>query len=268
MSAHPDGEVLTAFVDGRLADDDERDAVEQHVVACDECARSIAEERHLVVALRSLEFPGAPAEFYARVLARGPVSVSRTRRATRFAVANAAAAAAVWAGVVGIAHVTGGQTVRPAFASLRSAAHGGASTQASGVELRPTWLGAGVPATLDDSYTLVEHNVHSGRRQAFYVDAEGSVVSLFVQSGDLDAASLPADAETVPVDGASAWRFWMGDDLVVVVQRPGAVITLVGMTSEHTSAVASEAAGRPPRPSVRERVHAAAQGLLETFGLG
>ena len=264
---HPD-ELLTALVDGQLTVD-EQDQVQAHLAGCERCARALRAEQAVAGLLRGLPVVEPAAGFYSRVLLAGPTPRRRARRHARFAAANLAAAAAVWVGVVGVARLTGSQTVRPPLADLVSA-HASA-LPAVGLATPTT---AASPATgavadvLSRSYRLVETLVVGGRRQAVYADGKGRVLSMFLQPGRLDEASLPDDAEAVAVGGLPAWRITMGDDHVVLLQRPGVVVVLVGPATTDDERMVAEASGRAPEPSVTARIDAAARGLLDSFGLG
>jgi hypothetical protein len=60
----------------------------------------------------------------------------------------------------------------------------------------------------------------------------------------------------------------MGSDDVVLLPRGDTVVVLVGADPQADGAMVSDAGGRPPAPSLRDRVDAAARGLLDSFGFG
>lgn len=261
MSDHPELEMLTAFADGELPPD-EHDAVEDHLRGCAACATVVELELATSGLLRGLGPVEPPAGFLDRVAVRGPAPRSQLRHHTRFALANIAAAAAVWVGVVGVARLTtGGETVRPAFAELV-----GAHTASSlvGFDRIAVRTSEAVPGSLGRGYRLVDSQVSDGRREAHYSDGAGWL-SMYVEPGRLDTASLPDDARPLDVAGARAWALRLGADDVAVVERDGTVIVLVGADS---ATVVGAVAGDAPSPSVGDRVAAAARGLLDCFGLG
>ncbi len=259
MTAHPDPELLTAFVDGEL-DADDLAEVAAHVQVCAPCAAVVADERTTVSILRSLAAAEPPAGFLDRVAQRGPAPRSQVRHHTRFAVANIAAAAAVWIGVVGVVRLTtGGEPVRPALAELVDAHTANSFSGLDRISVRST---DAVPSSLDGGYRLIDTRVVDGRRQAVYTDGR-EWLSMFVEPGRLDTNALPADAHAL--EGGPGWAMRIGTDEVVVVQRGDTVVVLVGAGSE---TVMTAAGGRAPSPSVHQRIDAAARGVLDSFGFG
>jgi len=91
---------------------------------------------------------------------------------------------------------------------------------------------------------------------------------MFVQPGELDVSALPADAERVAVNDMPAWRVVTADTDVILVQRPGVVVVLVGPRGSEEQTLAQEADAEAPQPSLGDRIDAAARGLLDAFGLG
>lgn len=261
MSAHPDPELLTAFADGELVGA-EAAHVSAHLEDCDACVAALAAERATAQLLRGLASAEPPADFLARVASRGPVPPSQLRRHVRFAVANVAAAAAVWIGVVGVARITtGDERIRPELDALVGAHSANAVIGTNRIAVRTT---DAVPSTLLGGYQLVETSVVDGRREALYSDGE-AWVSMFVEPGRLDTDTLPADARPVTVDGRRGWAMRVGSDEIVIVERDGTVVMLVGDASEQ---LMTGATGEAPSPSVRQRVAASARGVIDSFGFG
>lgn len=261
MSPHPDPEVLTAYVDDEL-DDALGAEVAAHVRVCDGCAAAVAAERATAQLLRGLVAAEPPAQFLDRVARRGPVPRSQLRHHTRFAVANVAAAAAVWIGVVGVARLTtGGETVRPELSALVGAHGANSFVGLNRLAVRTT---DAVPSTLDGGYRLVETSIVDGRREALYTDGV-DWLSMFVEPGRLDTDALPDDARPVAIEGRRGWAMRVGADEVVVVEQGDTVVVLVGEESEQ---VMTAARGQAPTPSIRQRVDAAARGVIDSFGFG
>lgn len=257
MSDHPDLEALTAYADDEL-DAAERAAVDAHVDACPVCARTVALERATSGLVRGLTAVEPPAGFLDRVSALGPAPRSQLRHNTRFAVANIAAAAAVWVGVVGVARLTGGEQVRPAFADLVGTHEASALVGVDRIALRSS---DDVPNVLGDGYRLVDVDVVDGRREAHYTDGD-EWLSMYVEPGRLDTEALPDDARAI---GSGAWTLRLEGDEVAVTERDDTVIVLVGADS---AAVIGSVGADAPAPSIRQRVDAAARGLLDCFGFG
>lgn len=260
---HPEPELLTALADAEL-DEVDTAAVLAHVDGCPPCRDALALERATGGWLRALPPVAPPSSFYADVLARGPAPRAHVRRHQRVGVANIAAAAAVWFGVVGVARLTtGGETVTPALADLVSA-HAASRSSASGAA---TASSDAVPTRLAATYRLVDVRVADGRRQALYTDGSG-YLSMFVEPGRLDTGALPAGARATTLEGRPAWVVAVEGDDLVLVQGDDAVVVLVGPGAQDSTAVMAAADGRPPSPSIRTRVEAAARGLLDSFGFG
>lgn len=122
------------------------------------------------------------------------------------------------------------------------------------------------PARLDGDYRLVDAFTHPEGLQLVYRSGRYGL-SVFEAPGELDVASLPALARPIDVGGGAGWR-WESDELdgrVVVFQREGLVITVIG---DEPGEAVTEAAGSVPGPrplSMAERLGHAGARVLEVL---
>lgn len=259
-SEHP-FELLTAYLDDQ-ATPVERAEVDAHLAGCATCRHALDAEAAVRALVRTLPAVAPPDDFYARVLARGPQPRHQTHRRTGFAVANVAAAAAVWIGVLGVARITRAPAARPAIGALTSA-H--ASVLGTGPSARTLKADSSAPRSIA-RYEYVGTATIDGREQMLYSDGTRTL-SMFVEVGELDESVLPADARPIRVAGLPAWLVVTDTAEVVLVQRPGVVVVLVGPLQSEEEALVRDADADAPDPSLGERIDAAARGLLDTFGL-
>lgn len=259
-SEHP-FELLTAYLDDQ-ATPVERAEVDAHLAGCPTCRHALDAEATVRSLVRTLPAVEPPDDFYARVLARGPQPRHQVHRRTGFAVANVAAAAAVWIGVLGVARITRAPAARPAIGALTSA-H--ASVLGTGTSARTLKADSSAPRSIA-RYEYVGTLTIDGREQMLYSDGTRTL-SMFVEAGELDESVLPADARQIVVAGLPAWLVVTESAEVVLVQRPGVVVVLVGPLQSEEEALVRDADADAPDPSLGERIDAAARGLLDTFGL-
>jgi anti-sigma factor RsiW len=122
------------------------------------------------------------------------------------------------------------------------------------------------PSRLDDGYRLVEAFTHPEGLQLVYRDGRYGL-SVFEAPGRLDVAGLPPDGRRIDVAGVPGWR-WESDEVdgrVVVFERDGLVVTVIG--DEPGEAVTEAARSVPaPRPlSLGQRVDEAGVRLFEAL---
>ena len=256
---HP-GDALSDLLDGRLP---AREAAElrAHLVTCADCAAELDAVRDARTSVRSLPAVEPPAGFLDRLLVElDQQEPSRSRLAAvlplrrRAALANAAAAA-----VAGLFLVATGSGSEPAVAvspevggaveqhastiSSMSAGIGGLAPGMRPSEVPEPYL---APKRLGD-YRLVRALRSPEGVYLLYRKAEHGL-SVFEQEGDLDLDRLPDPGERLQVDGDDAWR-WTGPRAggrVLVLERDGVVVTLVG--DESAEAVLDAARALPDGP--------------------
>jgi anti-sigma factor RsiW len=263
---HP-GDLLSAYIDGAL-DAHDTLTIEAHVATCAECADAVAGERDVRQAVRNLRAVDVPAGFFERIIEQGPrLTSNATRSRARFAAANIVAAAAVWVGVIGFAHIGGDRTVRPSLTQMASAYSSLLAGVAALQPLDPTEaVNAGVPPRIADRFTLVSSNRNGTHVDAAYRDGV-ELLALSAQPGRLDHRSLPATAQPMPLASGRAWETQVDGVDMLVMQRAGMVIVVVGPRQPSVDGAIGTVSPRPSAPSVRDRVEAAGRGLLETFGM-
>jgi hypothetical protein len=125
-----------------------------------------------------------------------------------------------------------------------------------------------VPDELAGTYQLVGFRLLDSGPQAVYANGDRAV-SVFAVPGRLEVDELPAGSTQATVNGAPAWWVPWGNGNVVFVQRPGEVVVLVGSALQDL--LPDVANGMDPdvsaSVSLQDHLAAAAQGLLDSFGL-
>ncbi|HEY1279770.1 MAG TPA: zf-HC2 domain-containing protein [Acidimicrobiales bacterium] len=263
---HPE-ELLSAYLDGEVTAD-ERAYVEEHLTTCSTCRAEFEEERDVRAAVRSLPPVDPPFGFFERVLREGPTDPAEPKkRRFKFGMANLVATAAAWILVLGVANLNShGGSVNPE-------ANGYVTAHASVLPSFGTASGGSkeakrydVPDRLAGTYQLVDEVDTDGFPQLIYSDGQ-KTLSVFVRPGHLNTNALPDDAKPVQVNGSMAWEVPSGDTEVIFLQRPGAVVVIVGAGQD---AAASDMASTAPRAdgddSILDHLRGAGEGLLETFG--
>lgn len=297
---HP-GDALSAMLDGQLAAGEEA-AVRAHVDRCRECAEELHWARSTRWALRSLpavEPPGSlldalqiPAAAPAASAPAAPVTflAERRRRRPSVGVAAASVAASVGLVLVGIGliePVTYEPRVDVAVgrhvASLQAMSAGGLVGVDGGSEplqspqpVTPTTAAPqdpsdveapfAAPDRLDAGYELVEAFSHPDGLHLVYERGRYGL-SVFEVPGRIDFSELPAGGRRLDVGGAEGWQWQTAevDGRVVVFERDGLVVTVVG--DESGEAVLQAARSIPgPRPlSVFQRLRQAGGDLLDVL---
>lgn len=263
------GDALSDLLDGRLTVDAAA-ALRAHVIGCAHCSAELDAVREARASVRSLPAVEPPTAYIEAVLAitepdeRGSgrlAAVLPLRRSA--AMANAAAAVVAGAFIVLGAGGAGAGAVAPGV--------GGAVEQhAATISAISTGLGAPDPLLPPDevspttlprrstdvprpylapkslgAYRLADA-FRSERGVYLLYQKDQYALSVFEQEGNVDFAGLPALGERLQVGGDDAWR-WTGpraDGRVLVLERDGVVITLVG--DESAGAVLAAARQLPP----------------------
>jgi hypothetical protein len=253
---HP-GEALSDLLDGRLSPD-EAERIRAHLLVCPECAHELAAVRDARAALRSLPAVELPPQFLERLLDDDDVVVPFVRRPRVLGRAATAVAAGLIL-VVGVgghpapavsAEVNGAVQTHAATVSAISAQLGGPDPIMAPGEVTPSTLPHRstdvprpylAPKQLGD-YHLAEafrspHGVHLLYERGEYG------LSVFEQEGDVDFDRLPLPGQRLRIAGDEAWR-WTGPRAagrVLVLERDGVVITIVGDESQDAVLSAAEA---------------------------
>lgn len=298
---HP-REALSGVLDGELGAA-AASAVAAHIEACTACAEELHWVRSARWSLRSLPAVEPPAGFIEAAMAHvradapeeatrpAPVVALAGRRRSRAPVASVASVAA---GVAGFALAVTAAGPGPYLPAVDAAVgrHVASLTALSSGAMRsvdggPDPLEADQPVTpttaeprglqdlpapfrapprLDGGYRLVEAFSHPEGLQLVYRDGRYGL-SVFEAPGRLDLADLPPDGGPVDVAGVTGWRWESGEvgGRVVVFERDGLVVTVIG--DEPGQAVTDAARSVPaPRPlSLRQQVDEAGASLFEAL---
>ena len=282
------GELLSALLDGELGPA-EREAVVAHVTGCGDCADELAALRAARLALRSLPAVDPPGGFFEGLvpprLVGGRAPARRARRGpTRLVAAQVAVAAAA-----ALVIAAGAGSWRPAPVSAQVG--GAVERHAAAASAMQVGLGGGslLPAPVTPTTSaqrpiselgapFVAPEELAGYRRVGVFQADGGIqvlyrrgdhgLSVFEEEGDLDMASLPPDGSSVRVDGAIAWRW---DDpraagRVVVMERDGLVVTVVGDESADAVLEVVRALPGPAGPGFGARLRAACATALRLLG--
>ncbi len=285
LSALLDGEMPAATAAGVLA----------HVEDCPACAAELHQVRSARWSLRSLPPIEPPPGFFEEALAggggdgaRGPTVLPLVaRRRPWGGAASVAAGVALFALTVAAADPGPYQpavdtAVSRHVASLTALSSGPLRAVDGGPDpLRsdqPVTSAAAprdprdlpapfrAPPRLEGGYRLVEAFTHPEGLQLVYRDGRYGL-SVFEAPGRLDVADLPPDGRRVDVAGVAGWR-WESDEVdgrVVVFERDGLVVTVIG--DEPGQAVTEAARSVPaPRPlSLAQQVNEAGLSLFEAL---
>lgn len=272
--AHPD-EALSALLDGELDAAASR-AVLDHVTSCPACAEELHWVRAARWSLRSLPAVEPPAGLFDPAV----VPLAARRRAK---IGAGQVAASVAAGVALFAlAVTGAGPgpYQPAMdvavgrhvASLSALAAGGLGSIDGGRDPLesdvPVTPGPAAPRDLDElpapfrapvrldgGYRLVEALAHPDGVHLVYRDGRYGL-SVFETPGRLDRADLPPEGRDIDVAGVTGWR-WESDKVdgrVVVFERDGLVVTVVGDEPGQAVTDAARSVPEPRALSWRQRV--------------
>lgn len=273
LLSHPDDR-LSALLDGELPLDEAAE-VQAHVIACADCSAGLAAVRDARATLRSLPAVEPPAGFFEALLAGGlpddgdeydapaeVIPISRTRRLVWANVAAAAVAGLMLAGAVGstpadaVAPQLGGAAAQHS-SSTAAMTVGIGSAGRSAADIAGAWS---APEELA-GYRLVGADVGPDGVHLLYRKGPYGL-SVFEQRGRLDHDELPPGGVLHDVAGTDAWS-WRGR--IVVLQRGGMVVTLVGDESPESLVAVAEAlpGGPEPSPSWGERLRRACGDALE-----
>lgn len=271
LLSHPDDR-LSALLDGELPVE-EAARVQAHVIACADCSAELAAVRDARAAVRSLPAVEPPAGFLEALLAHGRhdddphaaagvVPFTGTRRLVWANVVAAAVAGLMLLGAMGA-----GSPDAVALQLRGADARHSSSAAANAVGLGRT--GGAAPRVAADwsapevlaGYRLVGaaaggDGVHLLYRKGPYG------LSVFEQRGRLDRDELPPGGTHHDVAGTDAWS-WRGR--ILVLQRGGMVVTVVGDESPEALAAVAEALPGGPEPSLSwgERLKRACGDALE-----
>lgn len=258
---HP-GDALSELVDGRLPAR-EADDLRAHLVTCADCAAELDAVRDARRSVRSLPAVEPPAGFLDGLVleleapeeAAAPsrlAAVLPLRR--RAALANAAAA--VVAGLFLVATGSGGEQAVAVSPEVGGAVEQHATTISSMPPVSAGLVSGMPPSQVPEpflapdrlgDYRLVRALRSPEGVYLLYRTAEHGL-SVFEQEGELDLDRLPKAGERLEVDGDDAWR-WIaprGGGRVLVLDRDGVVVTLVG--DESAEAVLAAARALPDGP--------------------
>lgn len=269
--SHPDDR-LSALLDGELPAA-EAARVQAHVIACADCSAELAAVRDARAAVRSLPAVEPPAGFLEALLATGRhdddpheaagvVLFSGTRRLVWANVVAAAVAGLVLLGAMGadssdaVALQLRGAAAQHS-SSAATMAVGLGSTGGAAPDVAGGWSAPEVLA----GYRLVGAAVGGDGVHLLYRKGPYGL-SVFEQRGRLDRDELPPGGIHHDVAGTDAWS-WRGR--ILVLQRGGMVVTVVGDESPEALAAVAEAlpGGPEPSPSWGERLKRACGDALE-----
>lgn len=300
---HP-GDALSGLLDGEL-DDAAADLVRAHVEECPSCAEELQAVRSARRALRVLPGADPPPGFLDSAVAAvaaeeagagreataaAPLAERRRRRRPSLGGARVAASVAAGVGIFVALGAIGPEAYGPrvdaavgrhveslSAIGLADAGGGPDPLQApEPVSATPTTAPPRdpeslpppfeAPSRLGGGYRLVDVFAHPQGLQLVYQRGPYGL-SVFEARGRLDFSALPAGGRRLDIAGTEGWR-WETDEVdgrVVVFERQGMVVTVVG--DEPGDAVLEAARSLPgPRPlSPLQRLNEAAAGVLEAL---
>lgn len=196
-----------------------------------------------------------------QAVARAPVVdvVTRHRLIRRFA------AAAVFAIIVSVIGGLGGDTTLPAIGDLVER-HNAAAAEMPNEPMGESM--SGMPKMAGEM-DMMAATVADGMAHAVYVAKDSSIVSVFRLDGELDSEALVDDmgGSIGEMDGHDLWAKDIGTRHVTVLDGDGYVWTIV--SDVEIDLMADLVNELPERtPSLAQRIRAAAEAVIEPFGLG
>ena len=189
---------------------------------------------------------------------------SRRRRVPTFA-----AVAASFAIIVSVVGGLGGSNTLPAVGDL-VARHDAAAADMPEHESGPMDDMPSMPTPMEMAHS---ETIDDGVVHAVYVSGEGTVVSVFRQTGELDLDGLVDEmdgGDTGEMAGHPMWAKDIGDLHVTVIDGDGYVWTFINDVAEPMDSMMDDMMTELPARSsgVRERLHDVAEAIVEPFGLG
>ena len=232
-------------------------SVRQYVRAEAMVALSPAALDRIVTAVEAV--PGSDDE----VVSPAPVVHLSARRR----VPTLAAIAASFAIIVSVVGGLGGSATLPAVGDLIARHDAAAGSMPAGSDAMDDM--PAMPAPMD----MVGAEVDGELVHAVYRTEDGSMVSVFRQSGTLDLGGLVDEmdgGDTGVMDGHPMWVKDIGDLHVVVVDGDGYVWTIINTVGEPMDSMMDDMMTDLPTRSdgARERLHDVAEAIVEPFGLG
>ncbi|HVM54953.1 MAG TPA: zf-HC2 domain-containing protein [Acidimicrobiales bacterium] len=273
---HP-GDLLSALVDGEL-DVRDAEAVRVHVAGCAACRLELEEVRAARRAVRLLPAVEPPPAFLAELVAAPDVVALAPRRRRAAVLVNAAGSVAAGLAILALSAAdVGPPPVDPEVpmavarhASTVSALEAGGVIAPAAERFAPEALAPPTTAerhALEDlrapyaappmiaGYRLVEaYRSGAGVHLLYRRGAYG--LSIFELEGSIDWTALPADGSEIEIGRQRAWRW---DDpraggRLVVVERPGMVVLLVGDEPGDAVLEVARALPGPREPAFTTRV--------------
>jgi anti-sigma factor RsiW len=263
-------ELLDAYLDDELSAD-ERSAVDSLLARSPQARAELDDIDRVRSLVRGLPDVPVPFGFYERI----------TRRRRRVPGLAAATVGAVAAAVVLILAVTPvADRVAPPVEDLatRHAMLASATGEMpAGYEPMPMEDSGETPAppALANGFErMAAYDAPEGMHLVYALGA--TRVSVFEQFGRLSWSELPDDGERVTLDGSDAWAMEMPTaqpddprqvtDSVVVLERDGMVITVVGRVASSDARRLAEAMPSPAEPDLAARIGDACAWLADGFG--
>jgi hypothetical protein len=272
MTVDPSGQdpqlfgLLDAYLDDELSPA-ERRSVDALLERSPEARAELADIHRVRSLVRGLPPVDAPAGFYERLENAGArvVPITRRRRPRGLLVAGSGAVAA--AVLLFIA-------VTPTFDHFVPPID---ELEARHLSLVASTSGRYEPSMTEDLVTDNLNRDRSGgyRRldmiegsddvQMLYSDGR-SEISVFEHSGRVDWSDLPSSGARLTIDDDPAWSTVMPGSEVVVMERDGMVVTVIGTAPREDVMMTAGSIPDPPPPSFTERVGDACGWIAEGFG--
>jgi hypothetical protein len=98
-----------------------------------------------------------------------------------------------------------------------------------------------------------------------YSDGE-HMVSVFQQEGMVDWSGMPAEGDRTMMGDDKAWHAGTSDAQMVVLERDGLIVTVVGSMPDDHAMMVAESISDPPEPTFTDRAADACRELTSAFG--
>jgi hypothetical protein len=259
--------LLDAYLDDELPAA-ERESVDALLERSPTARAELADIDRVRSMVRGLPSVDVPPDFYQR-LARPDAAVVPIRRRRRVPGLVFASAGAVAASILLFVAVTPSfDRFAPPIDDLE--ARHAAMAASTSERYEPSMSEDQVTDTLNrespsGEYRRVETIAGPDDVQMLYSDGR-SAISVFEHDGEVDWEDLPDAGAMMTIDQDPAWVMVMPASEIVVVERDGIVVTVIGTASHDDVMITAECVPDAPPPSFAERVGDACEWIARGFG--
>jgi len=259
-------ELFDAYLDGELTPA-ERSSVDELLDGSPAARAELADIDRVRSLVRGLPAVDAPFGFYERIIVAPPALIARSsRRTPGVVVASVGAMAAAILLFVAVTPTFERFTVPISDMNERHVSLAASMSEAH----QPAMSEDQVTDSLNEQgsggdFRRVDVVTTPGDVQMLYTDGE-SMISVFEQTGRVEWSDLPVGGSQMMLEDDPAWAMAMPTTDVVVVEREGMVVTVIGTAPHDVVMATAEAVPDPPPPSLADRFGDACEWMANGFG--